>query len=196
MLQGPHRVTVLTAAIIIQKSKSFSLYLPDLIKILITLLVTCKLFYPICQPFFHTLSNVNEAENKNSNTVIPSYWDNFPLTCQHTNGLELYDILFKHSLIKLTMLKPIEATPGIDLYILLAITILNVNPSIVHFWKSTASFIYCNESIFQTKIVIVSSYVKAMWELEFGNGNTHNSSHVGSADTLACPQKDFVADIL
>lgn len=35
-----------------------------------------------------------------------------------------------------------------------------------------------------------------MWELEFGNGNTHNSSHVGSADTLACPQKDFVADIL
>lgn len=47
-----HRVTVLTAAIIIQKSKSFSLYLPDLIKILITLLVTCKLFYPICQPFF------------------------------------------------------------------------------------------------------------------------------------------------
>lgn len=94
------------------------------------------------------------------------------------------------------MLKPIEATPGIDLYIRLAVTILNVNPSIVHFWKSTASFIYCNESIFQTKIVIVSSYVKAMWELEFGNGNTHNSSHVGSADTLACPQKDFVADIL
>lgn len=94
------------------------------------------------------------------------------------------------------MLKSTEATPGIDLYILLAVTILNVNPSIVHFWKSTASFIYCNESIFQTKIVIVSSYVKAMWELEFGYGNTHNSSHVGSADTLACPQKDFVADIL
>lgn len=119
---------------------------------------------------------MNEAENKNSNTVIPSYWDNFPLTCQHTNGLELYDILFKYSLIKLTMLKSTEATPGIDLYILLAVTILNVNPSIVHFWKSTASFIYCNESIFQTKIVIVSSYVKAMWELEFGNGNTHNTT--------------------
>lgn len=132
----------------------------------------------------------------NSNTVIPSYWDNFPLTCQHTNRLKLYDILFKHSLIKLTMLKSIEATSGIDLYIFLAVTILNVNPSIVHFWKSTASFIYCNESIFQTKIVIVLCYVKAMWELQFGNGNTHNSSHTGSVDTLGCPEKDFVADIL
>lgn len=153
-------------------------------------------FIQYVNPFLHTLNDVNEAENKNSNTVIPSYWDNFPLTCQHTNGLKLYDILFKHSLIKLTMLKSIEATSGIDLYIFLAVTILNVNPSIVHFWKSTASFIYCNESIFQTKIVIVLCYVKAMWELQFGNGNTHNSSHTGSVDTLGCPEKDFVADIL